>query len=93
MKGKTRIKYLFADIGGVLLTDGWVHEFRKLAAKKFDLDPEEMEKRHNQAFDTYELGKLNIEEYLNRVVFYEKRSFTPTQFKNLCSTSRSHIPK
>ena len=46
MKGKTRIKYLFVDIGGVLLTDGWIHEFRKLAAKKFDLDPEEMEKRH-----------------------------------------------
>ncbi len=72
MKGKIRFKYLFVDIGGVLLSDGWVHAFRKLAAKKFDLDPEEFEKRHNEAFDTYELGKLNIEEYLNRVVDDEK---------------------
>ena len=90
---KTLIKYLFVDIGGVLLTDGWVHEFRKLAAKKFGLDPEEMEKRHNQAFDTYEEDKLTIKEYLNRVVFYEKRSFTRHSLKNSCSTSRSHIPK
>jgi len=81
MKAKTGIKYLFVDIGGVLLTDGWVHEFRKLAAKKFDLDLEEFEKRHIQSFDTYEEGKLTIAEYLNRVVFYEKRKFNPAQFK------------
>lgn len=93
MKGKIRIKYLFVDIGGVLLTDGWIHEFRKLAAKKFDLDPEEMEKRHNQAFDTYELGKLNIEEYLNRVVFYEKRLFTLTQFKKFMFDQSKPYPE
>ncbi len=81
MKEKTEIKYLFVDIGGVLLSDGWDHESRKLAVKKFDLNPEEMENRHNQAFETYELGKLTITEYLNRIVFYEKRSFTQAQFR------------
>jgi len=81
MKKNTEIKYLFVDIGGVLLTDGWNHESRKQAVKKFDLNPEEMESRHNQSFDTYELDKLTIEEYLNHVVFYEKRSFTPVQFQ------------
>jgi putative hydrolase of the HAD superfamily len=81
MKGKNKIKYLFVDIGGVLLTDGWSLPSRKLAVKKFDLNPEEMESRNNQAFDTYELDKLTIEEYLNYVVFYEKRSFTPVQFQ------------
>ncbi len=93
MKEKTGIKYLFVDIGGVLLSDGWVHEFRKIAAKKFDLDPEEMEKRHNQAFDTYELGKLNIEEYLNEVVFYEKRSFTPAQFRRFMFAQSKPYPE
>lgn len=34
---------LFLDIGGVLLTDGWSHEFRKLVAKEFNLNTEEME--------------------------------------------------
>ena len=58
MKKNSSITALFVDIGGVLLTDGWSHESRKLAAKAFDLNPEEMESRHNQAFDTYELGKL-----------------------------------
>jgi len=93
MKVKTEIKYLFVDIGGVLLTDGWVHGSRKLAAQKFDLDPEEMEKRHYEAFDTYELGKLNIEEYLNRVVFYKKRSFTPAQFQKFMFAQSKPYPK
>jgi putative hydrolase of the HAD superfamily len=93
MKEKTGIKYLFVDIGGVLLTDGWVHGYRKLAAQKFDLNPEEMEKRHYEAFDTYELGKLNIEEYLNRVVFYEKRSFTPAQFRKFMFAQSKPYPK
>jgi putative hydrolase of the HAD superfamily len=81
MIGKTGITHLFVDIGGVLLTDGWVHRSRKLAAKTFNLNLEEMEIRHNQAFDTYELGKLTMEEYLSWVVFYEKRQFTPAQFR------------
>jgi putative hydrolase of the HAD superfamily len=90
---KTAIKYLFVDIGGVLLTDGWVHEYRKLAAKKFHLDLNELEKRHNQSFDTYELDKLTIEEYLNRVVFYEKRSFTHTQFRKFMFAQSKPYPK
>jgi len=81
MKRKKKIKYLFVDIGGVLLTDGWGQGSRKLAVKEFGLNPAEVEKRHNQAFETYELDKLTITEYLNRVVFYEKRSFTQTQFR------------
>ncbi|MDH4158118.1 MAG: hypothetical protein OEW00_12670 [candidate division Zixibacteria bacterium] len=81
MKKSSAITALFLDIGGVLLTDGWGHMSRKLAAKAFELNPEEMENRHNQAFDTYELGKLTIEEYLSRVVFYEERKFTPAQFR------------
>jgi putative hydrolase of the HAD superfamily len=81
MKRPIPITTLFLDIGGVLLTNGWDHGSRKLAAKVFNLNPEEMENRHNQAFDTYELGKLTIEEYLSRIVFYEERSFTPARFR------------
>ena len=91
MKREIPITTLFVDIGGVLLSDGWSYESRKLAVKKFDLNTEEMESRHNQAFDTYELDKLTIEEYLNHVVFYEKRSFTPAQFKKfMFSQSKPH---
>ena len=93
MKVKTGIKCLFVDIGGVLLTDGWVHKYRKLAAKEFDLNLEEMEKRHNQAFDTYELDKLTIKEYLNRLVFYEKRPFTQAQFRKFMFAQSKPYPQ
>jgi putative hydrolase of the HAD superfamily len=93
MKNSGSIRALFVDIGGVLLTDGWSHNSRKLAAKTFGLNPEEMESRHNQAFDTYELDKLTLEEYLSRVVFYQKRSFTRDQFRKYMFAQSKPYPK
>jgi putative hydrolase of the HAD superfamily len=81
MKDAKPIRALFVDIGGVLLTDGWTHESRRLAARQFDLDLTEIEDRHHLIFDTYEEGKLTMAEYLSRVVFYKKRPFTRTQFR------------
>jgi len=69
------------------------HGSRKLAAKVFDLNPEEMENRHNEAFGTYELGKLTIEEYFSRVVFYEKRPFTPEQFRRSMFAQSKPFPQ
>ena len=93
MKEKTGIKFLFVDIGGVLLTDGWGHAFRKRADKAFDLNPKETENRHNQVLDIYELGKLTIEEYLKWVVFYKERSFTPAQFREFMFAQSKPYPK
>ena len=81
MKKSITITTLFLDIGGVLLSDGWGHEFRTKAVKMFDLNSEEMETRHSQVFETFELGKLTMEEYLNLVVFYKQRSFNRAQFQ------------
>jgi len=72
---------LFVDIGGVLLSDGWGHTFRKLAVKEFKLNLEELEDRHGMTLETFEIGKLTLEEYLNLVVFYQPRSFTKLQFQ------------
>ena len=77
-----KIKTLFLDIGGVLLTNGWDREGRKRAVEKFGLDGEEINERHHLTFDTYEEGKLTLEEYLARVVFYEPRDFTVEDFIN-----------
>lgn len=41
MKRAIPITTLFLDIGGVLLADGWDHGSRGLAARAFDLNPEE----------------------------------------------------
>ena len=76
-----QITTLFLDIGGVLLTNGWDHNIRALAAEKFSLDYAEMNERHHLTFDTYEEGKLSLDEYLKRVVFYQPRDFTPDVFK------------
>ena len=80
MQTTTAITCLFLDIGGVLLTNGWDHPARQRAATNFKLDLREMEDRHHLTFDTYEEGKLTLQEYLNRTVFYEKRPFTRDQF-------------
>jgi putative hydrolase of the HAD superfamily len=91
MKKAAAITCMFLDIGGVLLTDGWDHHARKRAAMKFNLNLAEMEERHHLTFDTYEEGKLTPEEYFARVVFYEKRAFTPAQFRTfMFAQSKPH---
>ena len=74
------IKALFLDIGGVLLTNGWGHESRKLAAEKYGLDLADMDERHELVFDALELGKISLDEYLNMVIFHQKRTFTRKEF-------------
>ncbi len=90
---KKNITTLFIDIGGVLLTNGWGHVSRHLAAEKFHLDKPEMETRHKLTFDTYELGKLTLEEYLDRTVFYEERSFTKKEFKQFMFDQSHKLPE
>ncbi len=75
MKKARNITTLFLDVGGVLLTNGWGHESRQFAAEKFHLAKVEMEARRHLTFDTYELGKLTLDEYLNRTIFYKKKIF------------------
>lgn len=76
----TPIKVLFLDMGGVILTNGWPQSSRKLAAEKFSLDFKEFNDRHKLFFDTYESGKISLQDYLQNVVFYEPRNFTPEAF-------------
>ncbi len=89
---KPAITTLFLDIGGVLLTNGWGHESRKLATNTFGLDLTELESRHHLTFDTYELGKLTLDEYLNQVVFYAPRWFTPEQFQEFMFAQSKPFP-
>jgi putative hydrolase of the HAD superfamily len=76
------ITTLFLDIGGVLLTNGWDRKARQLAAQTFQLDYYDIEERHHLTYDTYEEGKLNLDDYLQRVVFCQPRSFSMDDFKD-----------
>jgi putative hydrolase of the HAD superfamily len=93
MKRRAPITALFVDIGGVLLTDGWDHDARKRAATNFKLELAEMEDRHHLTFDTYEEGKLTLEEYLDRVVFYQKRPFTRARFRRFMFAQSKPYPE
>jgi len=93
MKRTVPITALFVDVGEVLLTNGWDHLARKLAAKNFNLNWAEMDERHRLVFETHEEGKLTFEEYLGWVVFYEKRSFTRNQFRDFMFAQSKPYPR
>jgi putative hydrolase of the HAD superfamily len=92
MKKKPVVSTIFTDIGGVLLTNGWDRGSRRRAIDLFKLDPEETEERHHLTFDTYEVGKITLDEYLDRVVFYKKRSFTRNRFRQFMYDQSRPLP-
>jgi putative hydrolase of the HAD superfamily len=87
------IEALFVDIGGVLLTNGWDQEMRREAARRFELDYEDMNERHHLTFDTYEEGKLSLDSYLDRTVFHRKRAFTREEFKVFMYAQSRPLPE
>ena len=72
---------LFVDVGGVLLTNAWDHIARRRAVEHFSLDQETLTRRHNLIFALYEEGKVSLDEYLDRTVFYENRPFSRKDFQ------------
>ena len=75
------IHMLFWDVGGVLLSNAWDHEERDLAVAHFVLNKPEFEARHKELVHGFEEGKVSLEDYLERVVFYQPRTFTREEFK------------
>lgn len=71
----------FTDIGGVLLTNGWGHESRQLAARTFGFDYAAFDERHRLMFDIFECGVITIDEYIERTVFFEARPFSREDFR------------
>src|ERR1700687_1093372 len=67
---------LFWDVGGVILSNGWDRGARAAAAKKFGLDWEDFQDRHELASPAFETGQITLDTYLQRTVFYRKRAFT-----------------
>ena len=77
----TKLTAIFWDVGGVLLTNAWDHNERGEAVAKFGLDANDFEKRHELVVSDFERGKLDLEGYLNRTVFYDYRPFTREAFE------------
>lgn len=87
-----KIKVVFSDVGGVLLNNGWGHESRQQAARKFGLNYEEMEVLHGFIFNVYEIGKITLDEYLDTAVFNHPRDFTKADFKSFMFEQSVELP-
>lgn len=85
-------KIIFCDIGGVLLSNGWGHASRQDAAKKFSINYEEMDYLHDFIFNTYEIGSITLDEYLDVVVFNKTRNFTRDSFKDFMFDQSVELP-
>jgi putative hydrolase of the HAD superfamily len=72
---------LFFDLGGVLLTNGWDTGARKRASETFGLDFAEFQTRHEMLKTAFETGRLSLDHYVNKAVFFRPRPFTAHEFK------------
>jgi putative hydrolase of the HAD superfamily len=75
-----RITALFWDVGGVLLSNAWDREQRQRTLEEFSLAEVEFESRHEMLVSSFERGKITLQNYLERTVFYRPRSFTAEAF-------------
>ena len=75
-----KITAIFWDVGGVLLTNAWDREQRQHALQHFGLDEVEFDDRHDMLVSSLERGKISLQEYLDRTIFYRARPFTREGF-------------
>jgi putative hydrolase of the HAD superfamily len=87
------IRALFWDVGGVLLTNAWDRHERAKALEHFHLDPDEFQARHEMVVSSFERGKLTLNEYLDRTVFYRERPFTREAFRDVMLSLSQPFPE
>ncbi len=86
------IKAIFWDVGGVLLTNAWDHTQRAAALEHFHLDERDFHCRHEMLVSSFEGGKLSLDDYLLRTVFYRERPFTKQNFQDFMFAQSQALP-
>lgn len=89
----TKISTIFSDVGGVLLTNGWDRVARRKLVEKFGLDGEDFENRHELVNTAFETGRLDLDCYLDRTIFYHPRDFTPQAVKDFMLAQSQPLPE
>ncbi len=87
------IRAIFWDVGGVLLSNAWDHTERAAALEHFRLDQEEFHARHEMVVSSFERGKISLDEYLDRTVFYRNRPFTRDEFRDYMFSLSRPVPE
>ena len=76
-----KVTALFWDVGGVVLSNGWDRAARQAVTRQFGLDEAEFESRHELVVSRFETGRMSLDTYLARTVFYAPRAFSPEQVR------------
>lgn len=87
------IRAIFWDVGGVLLTNAWDRNERAKALQRFALDADEFQSRHELVVSSFERGKITLDEYLDRTVFYRTRPFTRDEFRDFMYSLSQPFPE
>lgn len=85
------ITAVFWDVGGVLLTNGWDSACRRVAVERFHLDGSAYEARHRELAEAFEVGRLRLDDYVERAVRPDAPGVDPDAFRGFMrSCSRRH---
>ena len=85
-------KILFFDIDGVLLSNGWGNEARQAAACILVSTTRKMNYLHEFIFNLYEICNINLDEYLDTVLFYRTRNFLKKEFIDFMYAQSVQLP-
>ncbi len=89
----SKITTIFFDLGGVVATNGWDRNSRKVAVEKFGLDAEEYDKLHKSVATDMECGRMTLEQYMDKTIFYKNRSFKREEFRQFVLDQSYKIPE
>jgi putative hydrolase of the HAD superfamily len=83
---------VFCDVGGVLLTNGWDHGERARLVEQFGLNAVDFEGRHQMVSAAFDNGQLDLEQYLDRTVFYSPRGFGKPAVRDFMFAQSQALP-
>jgi len=87
-----KISAVFSDVGGVLLTNGWDHDERARLVKLFGLEGADFEGRHQMVCAALDAGQLDLDQYLDRTIFYRPRPFRKQEVRDFMYAQSEALP-
>lgn len=87
-----KISAVFCDVGGVLLTNGLDYGQRVQLVKKFGLDGSDFEDRHQMLAAPLDAGQLDLDQYLDRAIFYRPRNFGKQEVREFIYAQSEALP-
>ncbi len=87
-----KITAVFCDVGGVLATNGLDHGERLQLVETFGLDYADFDGRHHMLSAAMDDGKLDLDQYLDRTIFYQPRPFAKESVREFIYAQSQPFP-